>query len=90
MQEGRKKAEKIRKYGWRTLQSPLWVSVKYCRIMIFFLKVRGVYSQADLFCGLPYCKVILEMASSIEGSCHIQSASAIAKVFQTNAGKKEV
>lgn len=45
--------------------------------------------QTDLVCGLPYCKVILEMASSIEGSCHIQSASAIAKGFQTNAGKRK-
>lgn len=55
----------------------------------FFFKVRGVYFQTDLVCGLPYCKVIWEMASSIEGSCRIQSASAIAKGFQTNAGKRK-
>lgn len=80
--------EKIRKYGWRALQSPLRASVKYCRIFFFFFfKVRGVYLQTDLVCALPYCKVILEMASSIEGSCHIQSASAIAKGFQTGKRK---
>lgn len=62
--------------------------MKYCRI-IYFFKVRGVCLQADLISGLPYCKVILEMASSIEGSCHIQSASAIAKGFQPNAGKRK-
>lgn len=76
------------------MENPPVSTLGECEVLqdydFFFLKVRGVYSQADLFCGLPYCKVILEMASSIEGSCHIQSASAIAKVFQTNAGKKEV
>lgn len=91
MLEGRNKArKKIRKYGWRILQSPLWASEKYCRInFFFFLKVRGVYLQADLIYGLPYYKVILEMTSSLEGSCHIQSASAIAKGFQTNAGTRK-
>lgn len=58
-------------------------------LIFFFLKVRGVYLQADLIYGLPYYKVILEMTSSLEGSCHIQSASAIAKGFQTNAGTRK-
>lgn len=67
------------------MENPPVSTLGKCEVLqdynIFFLKVRGMYSQADLVCGLPYCKVILEMTSSIEGSCHIQSASAIAKRF---------
>lgn len=58
----------------------------------FFLKVRGVYSQASLLCGLPYWEVLLETASSIEGSGHTQNAVATGKGFRTNAAncKKKV
>lgn len=75
------------------MESPPVSTSNECEVLqdstFFFFKVRGVYFQTDLVCGLPYCKVILEMASSIEGSCRIQSASAIAKGFQTNAGKRK-
>lgn len=85
----------MKKYGKKKLEnmdgepSSLHFECEVLQDCNLFFKVRGVHLQADLVCGLPYCEVILEMASSIEGSCHIRSASAIAKGFQTNAGKRK-